>query len=298
MQPVIRMPAPYPDENCYSILCRYAVRTGSLSGNRICQKLFGNIVPLAGLLYKPFRFRDIRRWNRENEAFPSYGTAHSCLQYFSAFSDHEDALLLRQCVEGLLLTSGQAKRISLKYGLTKVRKKNLWYCPLCTTEDLKEYGETYWRRLFQMPGVSYCSRHRIRLRENSLSVTDINYQIVSATYAMRYIPDTDRDTSGNIYETEFLNLAYDTQWLLENGFDLSDNETVKTVFRKKTGKELRAHILSPITGKNNAGFEQYLAGRVLKDSGRKLLDPFTQRYLSTILLMEKHFGSVPGFYGL
>lgn len=292
----IRMPEPYPDENCYSILCRYAVRAGSLSGARICQVLFGNIVRLTGLLYKPFRTRDVIRWGEEAGSIPLYGKNHSCLQYFSAFMDFEDAILLQDCRKGFSLTSGQTKRISHRCGITRIQKEHLWYCPRCVTDDIREYGETCWRRLPQMPGVSYCTQHRVRLRESSIAVSDISFQLFPASYVVNHVRDTERDTSGNVFEEEFLQIARDTQWLLENGFGLADYGSAKIGYRRKTGKELTGNLL--YTGKDaeQAGFEQYLAGRVLRDSGRMSLDRYIQKYLSTILTLEKDFGSVAKFY--
>ena len=82
----IRLPEPYPDENCYSILCRYAVRSGwLLSSNQASVILYGSTMPLSGLLYKPFRTEDLKRWNGSGEWDVSYGKDHSCLQYFTAF---------------------------------------------------------------------------------------------------------------------------------------------------------------------------------------------------------------------
>ena len=172
----------------------------------------------------------------------------------------------------------------------------MWYCPLCVVEDIRAYGETYWRRLPQMPGVSYCTRHRVKLRESSITVSDISFQLFPASYAMDHIRDTDRDTSGNVFEEEFLQVARDTEWLLENGFSLADYGSAKIAYRRKTGKELTGHLL--YTGKDveKAGFEQYLAGRALRDSGRMFPNHYIQKYLGTILALEKDFGSVAKFY--
>lgn len=60
------IPAPFGDENCYSILCRYAVRSGRHSTNRVCRELFGHVGSLKGYLFKPFRLADIRRWKTGN----------------------------------------------------------------------------------------------------------------------------------------------------------------------------------------------------------------------------------------
>ena len=292
----IRLPEPYPDENCYSILCRYTVRSGwLLSSNQASIVLYGNTMPLSGLLYKPFRMADLKRW-RADDGRGSYGKDHSCLQYFAAFLDTADAGLVRQCRNGMVLTPGLTKGISRKCGLTQLRKKHLWYCPLCAREDFRIYGETYWRRLCQMPGVSYCPKHRVRLLESGLPISETNYQLFPASYVLLHVPDTDGKHSGNVFEREFIQVAEDTKWLLENGFDLPDNTWLRAEFLEKARKELDEHAVYPSENGKATRFGQYLAARVLKESGRKNLGVMVQKYLSTIVSVEGSFGSIKDFW--
>ena len=293
----IRLPKPYPDENCYSILCRYVVRSGwLLSSNQASVILYGNTMPLAGLLYKPFRITDLKRWLEDGNWETDYGKDHSCLQYFCVFLEHDDAELLRQCRSGMAFSPGITKRISRKCSLMQIRKKHLWYCPICAREDFKVYGETYWRRLHQMPGVSYCADHRVRLRESGLPVSETNYQLFPASYVLLHIPDTDTDHSGNVFETEFNQVTEDTRWLLENGFRLPDNEGIRSAFRHVTGRELNEHTVYPAGTGDGTRFEHYLAARVLKESGRKNIGFMTQKYLSTIVSIDRTFGSFQNFW--
>lgn len=292
----VRLPQPYPDENCYSILCRYAVRSGWLSSSQAGFILYGSTMPLAGLLYKPFRTGDIARWAGSEAQDIPYGEEHSCLQYFSVFMEPGDAELLRKCRNGMTLSSGLTKRISRKCALTQIGKKRLWYCPACVAEDFQKYGETYWRRLPQMPGVSYCPRHKVRLRESGLPVSWINYQIFPAAYALLYIPDTEADYPGNIFETDFMQVAEDTEWLLGNGFRLPHNAGIRARFAETAGKELDEHAVYPAGTGKGARFEHYLAARFLKESGRKNVGFMAQKYLSTIVSVDRCFGSFEDFW--
>lgn len=292
----IRLPDPYPDETCYSILCRYAVRSGAASSSRMTAILYGNTMPMAGLLYKPFRSSDIERWEGPGSGDILYGERHSCLPYFSVFMGYDDSLLLKKCRRGMELSLGLTKRISRKCGLMQIRKRRLWYCPACVTEDFREYGETYWRRLPQMPGVSYCPRHRVRLRESGLSVSEIDYRLFPASYVLLHIPDAGTRLPGNIFEKEFLQVAEDTEWLLKNGFRLPDIFELRSAFWETSGISLDEHaVYSPGTvGK--AGFEHYLAARFLKESGRRNIGPSAQKYLSIILSIDRVFGSFENFW--
>ncbi len=292
----IRFPEPYPDENCYSILCRYAVRSGWVSSNQVSVILYGNTMPLAGLLYKPFRNRDIDRWAGMEKQEVRYGETHSCLQYFTAFLEQGDAGLLRQCHTGMALSPGLTKRITMKCSLTQIRKKHLWYCPVCAVEDFRMYGETYWRRLPQMPGVSYCARHKVRLCESGLPVSDINYRIFPASYVLLHIPDAGTDCRGNVFEEEFIHVAKDTGWLLKHGFEIPDNTSLRALFYEKAGRELDEHVVYPGGTGGEIRFEHYLATRFLKESGRKNVGLAPQKYLSTILSIERCFGSFENFW--
>ena len=295
-RPKIRLPDPYPDENCYSILCRYAVRSGGTSNSRISVVLYGNTMPLSGLLYKPFRTSDLERWTGGKGWDILYGEDHSCLQYFTVFMDYEDSELLRKCRKGMTLSRGQTKRISGRCALTQIRKKRLWYCPLCAAEDFRKYGETYWRRLHQMPGVSYCVSHKERLHESGLPVSETNYGIYPASYVLLHMRDTGRDYSGNIFEKEFLQVSEDTQWLLQNGFRLTDNASLRVLFADASGRELDEHTVYPAGNGKEARFEHYLAARVLKENGRGKVGLMAQKYLSTITSIDKIFGSFENFW--
>lgn len=293
---LIRLPEPYPDENCYSILCRYAVRTGSLSSFHLSVMLYGNTMPLTGLMYKPFRTTDIERWTGTGECGIRYGEDHSCLQYFSVFMESEDSALLKTCIDGMATPAGQTKRISRKCSLTQIRKERLWYCPACVTEDFRAYGETYWRRLHQMPGVSYCPVHRIRLCESGLPVKETNYRIFPASYVLIHMPEETRDYSGDIFEREFIRIAEDTMWLLDNGFLLPDNSIIRSIYTKQTGSVLQEHTVRQEPGRTGSKFENYLAARFLKESGRSNVGLMTQKYLSTIVSIDRSYGSFEKFW--
>ena len=98
-------PAPFPDETCYSLLCRYAVRRGHLTSSQVCLDLFGHTEPLAGYLFKPFRMKDIQRWLTDEEISDGvrYGENHSCYPYYTAFLPPAHAAGVCECRIGVLL---------------------------------------------------------------------------------------------------------------------------------------------------------------------------------------------------
>jgi hypothetical protein len=41
-------------------------------------------------------------------------------------------------------------------------------CPICDRENRERFGETYWRRLFQLPGVEVCPSHKVFLESSDI----------------------------------------------------------------------------------------------------------------------------------
>ena len=119
-------PTPFPDETCYSLLCRYAVRRGRFTSNQICMDLFGHTEPLAGYLFKPFRVKDLERWfaGRDIEALPEYGMKHSFYPFCTAFLNPYDAEKVRTCRSGsvLNLTGSTSRKVdTLHTGIERKR---------------------------------------------------------------------------------------------------------------------------------------------------------------------------------
>ena len=53
-------------------------------------------------------------------------------------------------------------------------KDNLWVCGDCIKEDMNAYGETYWHRVHQCPGVFICPKHEVVLEATVVSVKNFN----------------------------------------------------------------------------------------------------------------------------
>ena len=205
-----------------------------------------------------------------------------------------DHILLRKCVEGSVLSSGKEQGIIRRSGLTKIRKKHLWYCVECAKEDMREYGETCWRRL---PRVSYCPIHERRLKESGVSFDDIKYRIIPATYAMDHIPEPETDVTGNMFKNEYIRVAHDTKYLLDHGSEMPDNEAIcKMLLELEGGRRYTVSLFNSSERKSVPDTsEHHLAARILKEQNRNRLDIRVHRSVGLILMIEKHFGSMKAF---
>lgn len=71
-----------------------------------------------------------------------------------------------------LLVDGPADGVLMRLGLTASvisAPERLRYCPACLGEMLVRYGEGYWKRSHQLPGVLVCPDHGMALADSSVS---------------------------------------------------------------------------------------------------------------------------------
>ncbi len=92
----------------------------------------------------------------------------------------------------------------------------LRYCPECAKEDIRKYGEAYWHRLPQLPGVRFCPKHGCHIKNSSAPFDEMWVRIYPASYVLRNMDD-DAEGQSLLYKEEYLSIAKETEWLLENG---------------------------------------------------------------------------------
>lgn len=156
------IPRPYPDELLYSRLARMWRHMGEPAPTRILRRLVGGIncstvldLPghldhLAGCFPAAFGIDPDRLINDET-LFP----------YLMTFQTEASRSALR-----CKLKTGQPTFYGTQTGLVVGRSSgplSLKYCADCAKEMEQEYGEVYWRRDHQIPGMLVCPRHRLSL---------------------------------------------------------------------------------------------------------------------------------------
>lgn len=163
-------PRPYPDELLYSVIARYGVHRGILSPTELVEELFlsrnvAAVVDLPGHLntlvdqighLHPYTVED---WIQSHTLYPVY----------LAFVPAERSMqILRSAC------SDKANDIHTRIGMvaSSIRPpKYLRICKQCYLEQQQYYGEAYWQRTLQLPGVVVCPLHA-----QPLSVTNVHYR--------------------------------------------------------------------------------------------------------------------------
>lgn len=93
---------------------------------------------------------------------------HTVFPYVVAFMDPVAVRRLENQFSG-----ARHVRVSVGSLLRPFSKRfhHLYFCPECAQHDLKLFGESYWHRVHNLPGVQVCVLHEIELRASETEVT-------------------------------------------------------------------------------------------------------------------------------
>jgi hypothetical protein len=120
------------------------------------------------------------------------------------------------------------------------------FCPSCVEEDAKSFGESYWHRLHQIPGVETCPKHEVFLENSSAGARNRKNpseylpaeQVISKCHPLRPLNLSDT------FQQILLNIARDAAWLLsERGKGITAELT-----RKRYTELLRDHGFASVSG--------------------------------------------------
>ena len=175
------LPEPREDELLYSFLAR---------GSRYLQ------VPAAGSYMRELLGR---RWGIASAGLPCHLAAiaaeiGACEQ--SAFVDqlvdcatlypfHTAFLPSQLRIEARTSMVGSGSGLYTRLGLAAFRvpvPRRLRFCCDCLHEMLADYGDAWWRREHQIPGIAFCAKHGVPLRRSDIAIGDINrHSFIPAT---------------------------------------------------------------------------------------------------------------------
>ncbi len=216
------------DEVFYSVLARYQRRLGASSGKRFSKHVFGSSNVIATLEFPNCLQRFVSALPpKPHLSVDRIIDQHTFLPYFSPFLPEMRMNKLRRD-----MTGNNGKGIHFRTGLMASRipiAQFLKFCPKCALEDDETFGECYWHRSHQAPGVAVCSIHHIQLLESQVRPRHtINRQsYVTLEEAIEGIP------LSVIYcdDIHSLQLSKDTAWLLTT--KIQPFHQIRDVYRKK-----------------------------------------------------------------
>ncbi|GMA58055.1 TniQ protein [Alicyclobacillus sacchari] len=198
------IPQIYSDELLYSVLARYKRMCGMVSRRAFLKDVYGESKMLTSIFF-PQYLESLR------ENMPPYSKItvneliwnHTMFPFYTAFLSKERSDSIHS-----MMVDGCGKSIENILGFSGGKVKpysRLRYCSKCYSEDIEEYGESFWRRLFQVPGVLYCPKHGVSLKSTIVPSTE--------KYADYWCADSDMcsaDVEDDTYDEQIkeLNLQY------------------------------------------------------------------------------------------
>jgi hypothetical protein len=218
---------------------------------------------------------------------------HTLLPLFAPFLPSERLKKLRKDMQG---NNGLAAR--LRSGIMASRiplLRELQICSKCTNSDRNKYGETYWHRSHQIPGVKVCYEHKIPLAK--LKNDFYEDKFVTAEHCLKQskwsdVPILKCETH------ELITIAEDVHWLLEHpeieaGADFVYKQykdlLAEKGFMKKYGRKV-------FTNKLKKAFYEYYPSKVLTKLNCDLDDYVEKNWLVRLVQMPRNATQHPLYH--
>jgi hypothetical protein len=182
-------PQCYPDELLYSVCARFSGRLIYPSKKALLHELFGTI-NAAAVIALPLHIDSLISRITHDSLFTSNRLIdrHSIFPLHSVFLSPQQ---VKQILKDMRASNGPAAY--MRSGIMAARipmPQWLRFCPICEPDDQRHFGETYWHRLHQIPGVLVCPTHNVFLEDSSCSNSAgrKHLEFVTAVNSTRRLP--------------------------------------------------------------------------------------------------------------
>ncbi len=205
---------PYPEEILYSTIARNAASLNYPNLRSVGITYFGDPHSIATVMF-PCRLEYLVTH------LPPYTghTAdtligeHTLLPFFAPFLPPARVAQLRDDMRG-----AQGMGVHMRAGLmasTVPLPNTLRFCPTCAAEDREQYGEWFWRRQHQVPGVHLCSKHHVWLEVSPVLIANrqTRHAYIAAENAIPCLPPS-RASLNTPREAKLIAIAQSVEWLL------------------------------------------------------------------------------------
>jgi len=160
-------PDPYPDELLYSVCARFADRVQYRGKSSVIRELFGtrNAVAIVDFPCRLGHLVDILP-SGHHYTVDRFIDDHTLLPFYSPFCPPQRINQVREDMRG-----SNGCRIYGRLGILVNRPADwLQFCPICVNNDIQKFGECYWHRVHQLPGVKVCPIHGVFLEESQAHI--------------------------------------------------------------------------------------------------------------------------------
>ena len=205
-------PTPYPDELLYSVVARYHIRSGNKSFRQTHEELFETVELQPDKIALPnnlnFLINQLPQGSKLTvESLIKRNTLYS---FFRSFLTPVEIYSFKDLLRTKSSTSiPQAAKIS-----DKERGRVLKFCLKCRLEDEQKYGEAYWHRQHQIPGMLMCVQHKLPLLNSTILLENKQIHYYAASQAD--LGEVDKTNCSEKLEQKALSIAQEIDWLSKN----------------------------------------------------------------------------------
>jgi hypothetical protein len=174
-------PIPCPDELFYSLVCRYHIRSGNRGFRQTQLDLFDTEGTKQYYLGLPNNLATLidRLPLGSNLTINQLLEKHTLFPYYRTFLTFQEVRRLQELMEGK--ESQSIARVAKIPKLKLYYPEYLKFCPQCLKNDVERYGEAYWHRSHQAPGIEVCLIHRVQLHDSVVPVKIMGKSFVAAS---------------------------------------------------------------------------------------------------------------------
>lgn len=163
---IIYFPDIYPDETFYSLYSRYYANGGCITYTQAATDLFINSQERMDFQFVNRLRPEVIELLTRGESWENVLLQHTMFPYYSRFLDKDRRIMAFDILKKM--TSGDYMNLLSLSPNRRGQAEYLRYCPLCTEEHKKRYGETYWMRVHQIPEITVCPMHGCRLKNSNV----------------------------------------------------------------------------------------------------------------------------------
>lgn len=159
-------PTIYPDELLYSQLARYYAKSGFMAYINAAKELYVSKTVRPDMEFVNAFTPDALRMITKDMTMEEVVLHHTMFPYYGRFLPLERR---QKAFQAMVSMQGNYHDL-LPIPQTKDEGRFLRYCPLCSAEDRKNLGETFWHRTHQMIGLNICPTHKCSLHNSSIPI--------------------------------------------------------------------------------------------------------------------------------
>lgn len=256
-------PSPYHDELLYSILGRYAARSGNNSEIHSITDLFG-IRTSTAIVELPSRIDLLIDNMPVNSPYTSeyFIMKHTLFPCYAAFTRQERA---EEIIDVMKNGNGAVPYIKLGFttGFLSLNKY-LKFCPKCIIEDKQKYGEPYWHRIHQVSGVFFCPIHKTPILDSKILIRGGNRQHIYCVDNENCVTEGKRNFSDKNIK-KMIRMAEDVFYLLDKDYKYINYGWLNYQIRSKLIQRGYANM-------NNYVFQKRLRDDFVDFYGEEYLD--------------------------